>query len=494
MSESQQHSYRQILRSSSIIGGASIINILIGMMRVKVLAVLLGPTGMGLMGLLNAVMSTTSTLAGMGLGTSGVRQLAASKGDSQTLARVRRALWTANLGLGALGGAALWWLREPIARWVFDDDVSRSGQIGWLGIGVLLSLIAGSQTALLQGMRRIGDLAQVSVLGGLLGTIGGILAIWQYGEAGVLPYVLLGPAMNVVVASIYAVRLPRPAVATADLGQLLSQWRLLLALGVVFMVTALMPSAVQLVVRALITRDLGLEATGQFQAAWAISMQYIDFVLGAMGADYYPRLTEAIGDRSRANRLVDEQAEVGLLLAGPVILAMLALAPWIIQLLYSEKFANAVIILRWQIMGDILKVVSWPMGFILIARAERTLFFCTQSFWFGSYLLLIWVGLPRLGLEITGIAFFICYWLGFIINCLITYRINGFYYRRYNLLLLTMLLASGAFICLLAWWHEGLAAGVGLLLALGMGLYTLRKLVCITALGGRLGHLLRRFI
>ena len=158
------NSYRQILHSTSIIGGSSVLNILIGLVRVKVLAVLLGPAGVGLAGLYSGIMSTAGTLVGFGLGNSGVRQIAEAGGEPQTLSRVRRALWFANLVLGVVGLLLLWLLREPVSRWVFDDT-AHAGAVGWLGLGVLLSLIAGSQTALLQGLRRIGDMARVSVLG-----------------------------------------------------------------------------------------------------------------------------------------------------------------------------------------------------------------------------------------------------------------------------------------------------------------------------------------
>ena len=57
-------SHRQIFRSSAIIGGASVINMVIGMVKVKVLAVLLGPAGIGLMGLYQNIMSMAATLAG----------------------------------------------------------------------------------------------------------------------------------------------------------------------------------------------------------------------------------------------------------------------------------------------------------------------------------------------------------------------------------------------------------------------------------------------
>ncbi|MCB1507177.1 MAG: O-antigen translocase, partial [Hyphomicrobiaceae bacterium] len=73
---SDQNSYRTILRSSSIMGGASVINVLIGLLRMKLVAVLLGPAGIGLIGLLQNLMQAASGVAAMGLGTVGVRQIA----------------------------------------------------------------------------------------------------------------------------------------------------------------------------------------------------------------------------------------------------------------------------------------------------------------------------------------------------------------------------------------------------------------------------------
>ena len=131
-------SHRQIFKSSAIIGGASVINIVIGIVKVKVLAVLLGPAGVGLMGLYQNIMGMASTLAGCGIGNSGVRQLAASSGETETLAIVRRALWLGNLVLGLAGTMILWLLREPVALWVFGD-AAHVAEVGWLGLGRAIS-------------------------------------------------------------------------------------------------------------------------------------------------------------------------------------------------------------------------------------------------------------------------------------------------------------------------------------------------------------------
>jgi PST family polysaccharide transporter len=487
-------SHRQILRSSAIVGGASVANIAIGILRVKVVASLLGPAGVGLMGLLASVMGTAATVAGLGLGNSGVRQLAASGGNDATLTAVRRALWSASLLLAVGGGAAVWLLRAPISQLVFGD-LAHAAQVGWLSLGVALTVLAASRTALLQGTRRIGDLARSSVLGALLGALGGIVVIWIWREQGIVAFVVLGPAMSAFAAQLFARRLPTAANGKG-IAELLPQWRSMASLGAVFMATALMTSAGHLAVRAMVTRQLDLESTGYFQAAWAISMQYIGFVLGAMSADYYPRLTASLEQPRVANRIIDEQIEAGLILASPIILAMIAITPQLVALLYSSGFGPTVDILRWQALGDILKIASWPMGFLLIARAERMLFFCTQSLWVVAYVLLVWLGLPKFGLEVTGIAFVACYLLVIPVNLAIIGSLTGFRLGRRSASLLLLMLAAGAVTLWSAREGGSWGAAIGLALAAGAGLHALRYLMAHTPAGGRaagwLGRLFHR--
>jgi O-antigen/teichoic acid export membrane protein len=465
----------QVLRSTFVIGVASGVSILVGVVRVKVVALLLGPAGMGLLGLLSGIMTVASTLAGMGLASSGVRQLAASSQDAGSAQRIRQALWVGHVGFGILGGLGVWALREPIAQGVLGDP-GQAGQVGWLGAGVFLSLIATCQSAIQQGFRRIAEMARISIVGTLIGTAVGLLALWRFGQAGVLISILLLPASSTLVAAYYGRRLPAAGAPRAPLPEVLTECRAMAGLGATIMITALMAEATQLIVRSLITQELGLDATGHFHAAWTISMQYVGFVLGAMSADYLPRLSEAIHDRPRANRIVAEQAEISLLLAGPVILAMLALAPWVVEALYSGQFQEAVDVLRWQVLGDILKVAGWPMGFILLAKGERRLFFFTQTLWLASYMLLVWLGLPWFGLKVTGVGFFLCYVIGFAANFIIAYKVNGFRYECRYFLLLAGLLAAGLLIFLAASASALAGVWVGLPLCVMFGCYSLVRL------------------
>ena len=93
-------------------------------------------------------------------------------------------------------------------------------------------------------------------------------------------------------------------------------------------------------VRAIVLHRVGIEATGLYQSAWMLGGLYVGFILQAMGADFYPRLTAVARDNAECNRLVNEQARVGMLLAGPGIVATLAFAPVVIALSTALTFSE----------------------------------------------------------------------------------------------------------------------------------------------------------
>ncbi len=477
---SEGSSYKQILRSSSIIGGASAINIVVGLLRTKVAAMLLGPAGVGMIGLFQTLMATGSSVSALGFGTVGTRQIAEAvgKADIPAVAAARRALFWGSLLLAVLGAAIFWLLRDVLARKVLGDS-SQGNAVGWLAVGVALTVASGSQGALLNGMRRIGDIARVSVLAALLSTALGVGALWLWGAGGVLVFVLATPLASFVMGHWYVSRLPPIQEPRTPLPQLAAQWKTLARLGSAFMVAGLVVVLGQLLLRVLIERELGMAALGHFQAASTISMTYVAFVLAAMGTDYYPRLTAVIHDSVAANRLVNEQTEVALLLAGPVFIAMLGLAPGVIHLLYSSEFAEAASVLRWQVIGDILKVASWPLGFMILAAGAGRTFMLTESLAILIFVVLTWVGLPLLGIQASGIAFLAMYLVYLPVVFLLARRRTGFSWQRRVAWQLVLLVAFATTVTLASLVSKWLAAGAGIVIASGLVVQAL----------GRLGHM-----
>lgn len=425
-------SYIQILKSTSIIGISSIISIFLRIVRTKFLAVLLGPAGIGLFGIYDSIACVASTVAGMGIQTSGVRQTAEATAtdDQKKIAQTIITLRRISLFLGILGMLLLILLSTPISLLTFGNTEYAS-DIRLLSVTLLFGAVSAGQSALIQGLRRIGDLAKLSVLGALFGTVLSIPIIYLWGQKGIVPFLIAVAAMSILTSWWYARKIEITHIRMGW-AEIWVEAGTLLKLGIVFMITAVMTTGTMYLVRVLVIRQLDLDAAGLYQAAANLSILYVGFILDAMGKDYYPRLIAVAQDNAACNRLVNEQAEVGFLLAVPGILATLTFAPIVIYLFYSAKFIAAYEILRWQILGILLRVASWPMGFTIIAKGKMKLFFWTELLANAVLLGLTWQGIVYFGLPGTGMAFFgmyLCYW--FLIFGVVK-RMTGFTWSTAN--------------------------------------------------------------
>jgi PST family polysaccharide transporter len=482
-------SYRRILKGTSIIGGASFINIAIGLLRTKVLAVLLGPAGVGLASLYTGLMGTASTVATMGLGVVGTRQIAeaCSKEDAHAIKVARRALFWGTMVLACAGGLVVWSLRSVLAVHALGN-ASYSGAVGWLSIGVALSVAGASQSALIQGMRRIGDIARLNVFGSAISTALGIGLLWRWGKAGLVAYILVGPLASFVLGHLYVSRLPKAGTESVTLHELTREWKMLLRLGLAMVAAGLVQQFAQLWIRIDVARVLGAQSLGQYQAAWTISMQYVSFVLMAMGTDYYPRLTGVIHNHKAARNLVNEQTEIATLLSAPVFIAMMAVAPWVIHLLYAASFTPAIGILRWQVLGDVLKVPVWTLGFLILAAGDGKTFFLTET-----TALLVLTGLitglaPIMGLPITGIAYLAMYAFYLPLVYWLARRRIGFHWSRSVLILSIVTFAICIAVDIItALTHWGML--VGCVTAVAVAAYSLGRITLMSDMGGPVGHL-----
>jgi enterobacterial common antigen flippase len=398
-------SYGQILRSSSIIGGATGINYVIGMVRTKAVAVLLGPSGIGLVGLYISITGLVSTIAQLGIDQSGVREVAAANGsgDPERVARVtktlRRVCWLTGI-LGWILTVALAW---PLSQWTFGS-AERMWAVAILGVTVLIGAVTGGQTALLQGMRRIGDLARIQVLSAIITTFVAIGLYAWLGERGIIPVLILSSVVQLGFSWYFSRRIQISKIPQTWTETTANAKRLV-GLGSAFMYGALLAAIVGLAIRSLIVRDLGLDANGIYQAAWGLSGMFAGFILGAMGADYYPRLTAVANDNEQVNRLVNEQIEVGVLLALPGLLGTLAFAPWLMHAFYSAKFLSGADLLPWLAVGVFAQLITFPMGYIQRAKGQYKWIYVSQTHVNLLNLVLAYVLITRYGVIAASWAF-----------------------------------------------------------------------------------------
>jgi len=479
---SGRSTYRQILRSSALIGGSSGLNLLIGIVRTKAMAILLGPAGFGLMGAFTSIADLARSVAEMGINSSGVRQIAEAAGseDAARIGRTLTVLRRTAIALGLLGAVALAAFCRPIAMLTFGDD-HYAASVALLALALFFRLVADGQGAALQGMRRIGDLARVGVLGALLGTAVSIPIVYWLREQGVALSLVAVAAMSLLVSWWYSrkVKVTRPSLSMAEVRH---EAKGLLHLGLAFMASGLLTLGAAYIVRTFLIRHNGLAEAGLYQSAWTIGGMYVSFILQAMGADFYPRLVGAFKDRGECNRLVNEQAHISILLASTGVIATLTLAPIVLHVFYSRDFAAAAAVLRWICLGMTLRVVTWPMGYIIIASGQRKFLIGTELAWAVAYLSMSWLLISRFGLNGAGMAFFLSYVAHGAIVYPVARKLTGFRWSIENLrtaclMVIAVVAVSAGFFLL----SDLLANATGLFITALCCVYTVRTLVRLTS-------------
>ncbi len=392
-------SFARILRTSALMGGAQVVLLAAGFVRAKAIALILGASGVGLIGIFNAFSGNLSALAGWGIGTSGVRLVAGSPEELKPtrIAAVRRMGWALSLLGLALGLLTFW----PTTLLTFAS-AEYATEMAIVALAVPCVIASSAWSALLQASGRIASLAKVQIAGAFAGLLLGLPAIYLWGTLGIALSILLAAAVPAVVLW----RTAHSEVATGSVAKVeAADLRQLATLGGALMVVAWLGQLSAYVVRLAIVRQEGLEAAGYYQAAYAISGSLPGFIFAAMGADFFPRVAAAKNE-AEARSITEKQILAGLMLGVPLIVAMLTLGKLSIRILYADAFDAAIPLLAWMSWGVFARLVAWPLGYWMMARrSPRTFIFVEGSACLLS-VVLPFVFMGRMGLVGTAVGFF----------------------------------------------------------------------------------------
>lgn len=419
--------YRQILKVTSIFGGIQFFNIVIGIIRTKTIAIFIGPTGIGIISVLNSTIDLIVRITSCGIETSSVREVASNEENPKELSKIIQIVNRISFITGLIGFILTLFFSEKLSVLTFGNpDYKVFFQ--WVSISILMRQIINGKNSIFQGLRKIQDLAKVNLYGSLLGLIISLPIYYFFEVDGIVPSIIIAAIISYLIVILYSKKsisyIEKNNVKFIDT---LKEGKEMIRLGLVLSLGGLMTILSSYLLQIYLSRNGGIEVVGYYNAGFTILNSYVGIIFTVMGTDYYPKLTSVIDDNSKIRKVVFEQIYTAVLLITPVIVSCIAFSSIIIKLLYSEEFLPIISMIVWGILGMLFKTVSWGIGYILIAKGDSKLFITNSIIFNIASLILNIIGYHFWGLEGLGISFLIYYIIHFFAMQLIAKRKYGFY-------------------------------------------------------------------
>lgn len=358
------------LRRAFGLGSAQVlVRLACSFISIKFTAVYLGPGGLAQVAQFNSLVTLGQGLIGAGVTTAVVRVTPEYQGDADR----QSALWATSariaLGLAATGMVALV-LASPWLAGRLLGDANLAWAIGLCALAIAASVFNNLLLGILNGLRAIGRVVQSNVLATMAGLLVFAPACVHWGLVGGLA----GSALVYAVAlAVTLMLLPgqggfalRRMVGAYDKEQARRIW----AFYPMLVAHATLSPLSTMLVRDAMSTSLSLHAAGLWQAAWRLSEVYLMLITTSVSLFFMPRLGELAQQAAALRSEVWRTLAAVLAITAASALAIGLLRDVLVRAVFSSAFDGAQALMPVQLLGDVLKMGAWTLGFVLVSQVK----------------------------------------------------------------------------------------------------------------------------
>jgi PST family polysaccharide transporter len=400
----------KLIRLISIIGSARLIGLLIGFARFKILAIYLGPYGLGVIGQAGNLLLLANVLVLLGIRRGVTKYLGefTQPGRQDKLNSFIYTTFSFITPITILGGFICFLSSSMIAGRIFDDS-SFGPLIRILSLAIPFMAMTFMLDCFLQGAKDIKGYSLAYILRGCL-SLAILLPLAMIGNLkGAVTAVALGAVISFLVTSRafkkkFSITFRQLSLAAFD-RHILAK---VLKVGSVVFISAAGFNLSLLLVRSLIIHSLGMADQGIFQAAYGLVSTYWQFLAACLLIYVTAHLSQLKTDLAVTEEF-NKVFRLGLLGFIPIGMVILIFKEPILSLLYTAQFARAGDILPVFVIGSFFRVISWMIGLVFIPLSRLRPFLFLQLITQVIYVILSFLLLPLFSLQGVMISYLASY-------------------------------------------------------------------------------------
>ena len=419
-------SYSHVLKYTGIFGGVQGMSILVGIIRNKLVAMILGPAGMGLISLFNSTINLLSNATNLGLSMSAVKNISEvyDNGDRSQLRHIIKMIRSWSL-ITALVGMALCVVCSPmLSKWTFGWG-NHTLHFILLSPVVGMMAITGGEMAILKGTRRLTNLATISIYNVVAALLTSVPLYYFWGEAAIVPSLIVMALTQMLLTVGYSYKMFPLRVSSER--KLLNEGMGMVRLGIAFVMAGILGSGAEFIIRSYLNYTSSLATVGLYSAGYMMTMTYASTVFSAMETDFFPRLSACNGGITTTNTIVNRQIEVSFLLVSPMLVFFTIGLPILLPLLYSGKFTPVIGMMQITVFAMYFRALKLPVAYIPLAKGDSWSYLLLEAIYDVLVVLLVIMAFNRWNLLGCGVAITLAGILDFVILLVYTHFKYGFH-------------------------------------------------------------------
>ena len=398
-----------LIKTSLLNGIAVVIKMLTMLGLNKILAIYVGPAGYAAIGNFQNAAQMITTFASGAINTGVVKYTAEYHDDEEKQRQVWRTAGTIAVLGSVITGIGVAVFSKQIAQWFLQDESYNTVFI-WFSVTLVFFIFNTLLLAILNGKKEIHRYIIANIAGSLFAlAVTSVLAI-QFGLHGALTALAIHPSFAFVI-TLYLCYKADWFKFSYLFGRLDKQVVLNLSKYTAMALTsaACVPVS-HILIRTHLADTLGIEAAGYWEAMWRLSGAYLMLVTTTLSLYYLPKLSE-LKEPAEIKKEILQGYKIILPVAAACGLVIYLLRDFIIGVLFTSDFIPMRDLFAWQMVGDTLKIGSWLLGYVLIAKAEFKFVMFTEVVFAVLFYFFINYFIAKIGLEGSAVAHALNYFL-----------------------------------------------------------------------------------
>ena len=365
---------------------STIIRMLAGIISVKFVAYIVGPSGVALIGQLQSFISITNSGANMGMGQGTIKYLSEDRKDKIKHQKIVSSSFFVTVFCSIIISTVILVFYNTIGNYLF-----KTNDFDFIIIILALSLsfyaVQQILTQALNGYQEIKKLIVAKIVTSIIGLIFTLLLVYIAGVEGALLALVITQIIGFIVLIYFSLKSSWFKKEMFFSGYDKETLKRLFKYSLMTFVSVILLNVRQIYLRDYVIENLSANAAGHWQAIWKISEIYLTVITFSLSIYYLPKLS-SVNDKQTLKKEIFKGYKLLLPVVFVLSILMYLFRDLIILILFSKEFNPVRDLFLYQLIGDVLKIASWLLSFMMIAKAMTKEFLITEVVSISLFLIL----------------------------------------------------------------------------------------------------------